>query len=167
MLLGLDSYWVLHYSNAPFFVKIWPFPEDFIFEIPCKLEIVHYLEHPTFQHTNATSFFYSSLLAQVIASPPTSSDKRIVILEICDFKSSLIPLCGSQGNLNELTENGSRLKSVSGDETFTSSPGPIPKMRSAKCMAAVPLDTATAFEIPVLSQNSFSKASTMGPRGAM
>jgi len=33
-------------------------------------------------------------------------------------------------------------------------------------MAAVPLATATALGIPTFSVNSYSKASTIGPRGA-
>ena len=50
--------------------------------------------------------------------------------------------------------------------TRTSSPGPTPTSRSARCSAAVPEQTATAWGAPIARANSRSKASTCGPRGA-
>jgi hypothetical protein len=45
----------------------------------------------------------------------------------------------------------------------TSSPGPTPAARSAKCSAVVQFDTAQASVAPTYSANSFSKAATSGP----
>src|SRR6185437_10957522 len=45
----------------------------------------------------------------------------------------------------------------------TSSPGPTPAARSAKCNAVVQLDTAHAYSAPTQSANSRSKATTSGP----
>ena len=53
------------------------------------------------------------------------------------------------------------------EEQITSSPAPIPAMRSARCKAAVPDDTATACLTPSLAANSRSKASMFAPTGAI
>src|SRR5262249_36704611 len=45
----------------------------------------------------------------------------------------------------------------------TSSPGPMPRARKARNSAAVPLETATASAVPVISAKSFSNASVRGP----
>ena len=50
-------------------------------------------------------------------------------------------------------------------EQMTSSPGPTPSMMSARCRAAVPLESAAAWPTPVRAQISCSKASTCGPSG--
>ena len=47
---------------------------------------------------------------------------------------------------------------------ITSSPGPMPKARSASTRASVPLATATAWRTPTQSAASASKARTLGPR---
>ncbi len=47
--------------------------------------------------------------------------------------------------------------------TRTSSPGPTSRTRSARWMAAVPLEQATAWRAPTASANSRSNRSTNGP----
>ncbi len=49
----------------------------------------------------------------------------------------------------------------------TSSPGPTPRIFSARCSAAVPLESAAACAMPTRAANSRSNASTCGPSGAI
>ena len=51
--------------------------------------------------------------------------------------------------------------------TRTSSPGPTPTASRARCSAAVPLDRAAAWRVPVTAASSRSNASTSGPTGAI
>src|SRR5699024_11050608 len=53
------------------------------------------------------------------------------------------------------------------DEVKTKSPGLTPKVKSPRCNAAVPEDSATACLRPQYSASSASKASTSGPSGAI
>src|SRR5581483_1403439 len=46
---------------------------------------------------------------------------------------------------------------------ITSSPGPTPAARRARCRAVVQLDTAHAWGAPTKAANSRSKAATSGP----
>ena len=53
------------------------------------------------------------------------------------------------------------------DEQRTSSPGPTPARRRARWRAAVPEETATACFEPTSCAKSCSKASRLGPAGAI